>query len=99
MKCFYIFGYSLFGWDHVTQGLVQLGFTLMDAFGPKSFGMFCGIFLFQTLVGFSNKPIFTMMVLRQIVMSYSLCKCCQLSVACSKVQQQQQICLFLKKIK
>lgn len=28
---------SLFGWDHVTQGLVQLGFTLMDAFGPKSF--------------------------------------------------------------
>ncbi|CAH3026008.1 unnamed protein product [Porites evermanni] len=28
---------SLFGWDHVTQGLVQLGFTLMDAFGPKMF--------------------------------------------------------------
>ncbi|XP_020616716.1 Fanconi anemia group I protein-like [Orbicella faveolata] len=28
---------SLFGWDHVTQGLVQLGFTLMDAFGPKIF--------------------------------------------------------------
>jgi len=28
---------SLFGWDHVTQGLVQLGFTLMDAYGPKIF--------------------------------------------------------------
>ncbi|XP_013422004.1 Fanconi anemia group I protein-like [Lingula anatina] len=27
---------SVFGWDHVTQGLVQLGFTLMDAYGPKS---------------------------------------------------------------
>ncbi|XP_040017935.2 Fanconi anemia group I protein isoform X2 [Gasterosteus aculeatus] len=26
---------SVFGWDHVTQGLVQLGFFLMDAFGPK----------------------------------------------------------------
>ncbi|XP_064629898.1 Fanconi anemia group I protein-like [Lineus longissimus] len=26
---------STFGWDHVTQGLVQLGFLLMDAFGPK----------------------------------------------------------------
>ena len=24
------------GWDHVTQGLVQLGFTLLDAFGPKA---------------------------------------------------------------
>ena len=34
-----LFSYSLFGWDHVTQGLVQLGFTLMDAFGPKIFGM------------------------------------------------------------
>ena len=36
--------YSLFGWDHVTQGLVQLGFLLMDAFGPKTFGrvfIFC----------------------------------------------------------
>ena len=51
---FYIFGHSLFGWDHVTQGLVQLGFTLMDAFGPKSFGMCHGLFLFQTLGGFSN---------------------------------------------
>ncbi|XP_070540770.1 Fanconi anemia group I protein-like [Ptychodera flava] len=27
---------SLYGWDHVTQGLVQLGFTLMDSFGPKA---------------------------------------------------------------
>lgn len=26
---------SVFGWDHVTQGLVQLGFCLMDSFGPK----------------------------------------------------------------
>lgn len=26
---------SVFGWDHVTQGLVQLGFFLMDSFGPK----------------------------------------------------------------
>ncbi|TNN87802.1 Fanconi anemia group I [Liparis tanakae] len=26
---------SVFGWDHVTQGLVQLGFFLMDAFGPR----------------------------------------------------------------
>ncbi|XP_063048702.1 Fanconi anemia group I protein-like, partial [Engraulis encrasicolus] len=26
----------VFGWDHVTQGLVQLGFILMDAFGPKA---------------------------------------------------------------
>ncbi|XP_033823746.1 Fanconi anemia group I protein isoform X2 [Periophthalmus magnuspinnatus] len=26
---------SVFGWDHVTQGLVQLGFFLMDNFGPK----------------------------------------------------------------
>ncbi|XP_022096600.1 Fanconi anemia group I protein-like [Acanthaster planci] len=27
---------SSYGWDHVTQGLVQLGFTLMDAFGPRA---------------------------------------------------------------
>ncbi|XP_067090629.1 Fanconi anemia group I protein [Osmerus mordax] len=27
---------SVFGWDHVIQGLVQLGFILMDAFGPKA---------------------------------------------------------------
>ncbi|XP_039628954.1 Fanconi anemia group I protein [Polypterus senegalus] len=26
---------SVFGWDHVTQGLVELGFILMDSFGPK----------------------------------------------------------------
>ncbi|XP_078711067.1 Fanconi anemia group I protein [Lampetra fluviatilis] len=24
------------GWDHISQGLVQLGFTLMDSFGPKA---------------------------------------------------------------
>ena len=28
--------FSTFGWDHVTQGLVQLGFTLMDSYGPKA---------------------------------------------------------------
>ncbi|KAJ8317546.1 hypothetical protein KUTeg_005450 [Tegillarca granosa] len=27
---------SSFGWDHVIQGLVQLGFILMDSFGPKA---------------------------------------------------------------
>ncbi|KAM9496073.1 Fanconi anemia group I protein isoform 1-T1 [Clarias gariepinus] len=27
---------SAFGWDHVTQSLVQLGFILMDLFGPKA---------------------------------------------------------------
>ncbi|KAM6961339.1 Fanconi anemia group I protein [Aplochiton taeniatus] len=27
---------SVFGWDHVIQGLVQLGFILMDTFGPKA---------------------------------------------------------------
>ncbi|XP_052249477.1 Fanconi anemia group I protein-like isoform X2 [Dreissena polymorpha] len=27
---------STFGWDHVIQGLVQLGFILMDSFGPKA---------------------------------------------------------------
>ena len=26
----------MFGWDHVTQGIVQLGFILMDAFGAKN---------------------------------------------------------------
>ncbi|XP_069767300.1 Fanconi anemia group I protein isoform X2 [Narcine bancroftii] len=26
---------SMFGWDHVTQSLVQLGFIFMDSFGPK----------------------------------------------------------------
>lgn len=24
------------GWDHITEGLVQLGFTLMESYGPKS---------------------------------------------------------------
>ncbi|KAL2094144.1 hypothetical protein ACEWY4_011456 [Coilia grayii] len=27
---------SVFGWDHVTQGLVQLGFIFMDSFGPRA---------------------------------------------------------------
>ncbi|CAH2274239.1 Fanconi anemia group I isoform X1 [Pelobates cultripes] len=26
---------SGYGWDHVTQGLLELGFLLMDSFGPK----------------------------------------------------------------
>ncbi|XP_054858348.1 Fanconi anemia group I protein isoform X1 [Eublepharis macularius] len=26
---------SVFGWDHVTQGLVDLGFILLDSYGPK----------------------------------------------------------------
>lgn len=37
--CFFFFllyVYSVFGWDHVTQSLVQLGFILMDLFGPKA---------------------------------------------------------------
>jgi Fanconi anemia group I protein len=36
--CYYCNCYSTYGWDQVTQGLVQLGFLLMDSFGPK--GMF-----------------------------------------------------------
>ena len=28
--------YSKYGWDHVIQGLVHLGFLLMDSFGPKA---------------------------------------------------------------
>lgn len=27
--------FSVVGWDHITQGLVQLGFSLMEANGPK----------------------------------------------------------------
>lgn len=27
---------SKYGWDHVIQGLVHLGFLLMDSFGPKA---------------------------------------------------------------
>ncbi|XP_078097436.1 Fanconi anemia group I protein isoform X2 [Mustelus asterias] len=30
---------SVFGWDHVTESLVQLGFIFMDSFGPKA-GLF-----------------------------------------------------------
>ena len=29
----------MFGWDHVAQGIVQLGFYLMDTFGSKNNGM------------------------------------------------------------
>lgn len=28
----------MFGWDHVAQGIVQLGFYLMDTFGSKNNG-------------------------------------------------------------
>ncbi|XP_033114599.1 Fanconi anemia group I protein-like [Anneissia japonica] len=27
---------SSMGWDHVTQGLIELGFSLMESYGPKS---------------------------------------------------------------
>jgi len=27
---------SIVGWDHITEGLVQLGFALMESYGPKS---------------------------------------------------------------
>ena len=27
---------SVHGWDHVIQGLVHLGFLLMDSFGPRA---------------------------------------------------------------
>jgi len=31
------------GWDHITEGLVQLGFALMESYGPKScFGKVSG---------------------------------------------------------
>jgi len=30
------------GWDHITEGLVQLGFALMESYGPKTcFGKLC----------------------------------------------------------
>jgi len=33
---------SVVGWDHITEGLVQLGFALMESYGPKScFGKVC----------------------------------------------------------
>lgn len=39
---------SAYGWDNVIQGLVRLGFVLMDSFGPKgSFGRVEGITLIQ----------------------------------------------------
>ena len=27
---------SVVGWDHITEGLVQLGFALMESYGPKT---------------------------------------------------------------
>ena len=27
---------SVVGWDHITEGLVQLGFALMESYGPKA---------------------------------------------------------------
>lgn len=27
--------FSTYDWDHIIQGLVKLGFELMDSFGPK----------------------------------------------------------------
>ena len=36
---FDLFLFSLFGWDHVAQGIVQLGFCLMDSFGSNKNGM------------------------------------------------------------
>lgn len=35
---FYIF-VSVFGWDYVVQGIVHLGFYLMDTFGSKHYGI------------------------------------------------------------
>jgi len=36
MLCTDLFLYSVVGWDHITEGLVQLGFALMESYGPKS---------------------------------------------------------------
>ena len=33
-NCIFSFS-STYGWDHVVQGLVQMGFILMDSYGPK----------------------------------------------------------------
>lgn len=30
-----MFSCSVHSWDHVTQGLVEFGFLLMDSYGPK----------------------------------------------------------------
>ena len=44
------FDFSAYGWDNVIQGLVRLGFLLMDSFGPKgSFGRVEGITLIQPI--------------------------------------------------
>ena len=38
----YIFLCSVVGWDHITEGLVKLGFALMESYGPKTcFGRVC----------------------------------------------------------
>ena len=36
ITCITIILHSTYGWDHVVQGLVQLGFILMDTYGPKA---------------------------------------------------------------
>ncbi|KAM4747808.1 Fanconi anemia group I protein [Rhinophrynus dorsalis] len=44
---------SVYGWDHVTQGLVELGFILMDSFGPK---VVAGTKVVETPAGTSRTP-------------------------------------------
>ncbi|XP_012588192.1 PREDICTED: Fanconi anemia group I protein isoform X2 [Condylura cristata] len=44
---------SVHSWDHVTQGLVELGFMLMDSYGPKK--IFDGK-TFETSSGLSRTP-------------------------------------------
>ncbi|XP_058150652.1 Fanconi anemia group I protein isoform X2 [Dasypus novemcinctus] len=45
---------SVHSWDHVTQGLVELGFILMDSYGPKK--IFEGK-AFKTSSGLSQVPV------------------------------------------
>ncbi|XP_053575332.1 Fanconi anemia group I protein [Bombina bombina] len=44
---------SVYGWDHVTQGLVELGFILMDSFGPRAV---CGSKVTESTAGPSRTP-------------------------------------------
>nr|DBA31989.1 TPA: hypothetical protein GDO54_007741 [Pyxicephalus adspersus] len=44
---------SVFGWDHVTQGLVELGFLLMDSYGPKAIP---GAKISEMSAGISKSP-------------------------------------------
>ncbi|KAM9311358.1 Fanconi anemia group I protein [Gastrophryne carolinensis] len=44
---------SVFGWDHVTQGLVELGFLLMDSYGPKAIP---GTKISESTTGFTKSP-------------------------------------------